>query len=83
MRVLRNLDLAIDIINDEGKIILKKYDDVNEYLKRIAGDKIYKFKARQQMKKLMKRYPDLRQDKDESKIKFAEVHGKKDRKKGD
>ena len=34
MRILRNLDLAIDIALDEGKIILKKYDDLRLYLRR-------------------------------------------------
>ena len=46
MRVLRNLDLAVDIILDEGQIILKKYDDLNWYLRKIANGKIYKFKAK-------------------------------------
>ena len=47
MRVLRNLDLAVDIIHDEGNIILKKYDDLRFYLKKIANGKIYTYKANQ------------------------------------
>ena len=49
MRVLRNLDLAVDIVIDEGSIILKKYDDLNFYLKKISNGRIYKFKAKQQL----------------------------------
>jgi len=33
MRVLRNLDLAIDIVLEEGIIVLKKYDNLDFYLK--------------------------------------------------
>ena len=46
MRVLRNLDLAVDIVLDEGQIILKKYDSLDFYLKKIANGNIYKFKAK-------------------------------------
>lgn len=61
MRVLRNLDLAVDIVLDEGHIVLKKYDDLEFYLKRIANGKIYNFKARQQINLMRKQFPDLHQ----------------------
>ena len=77
MRVLRNLDLAVDIVNEEGAIILKKYDNLNFYLKKIANGKIYNYKARNQLNLLKKQYPDMNAGRD--KIKFA--HAYRDRKK--
>ena len=59
MRVLRNLDLAVDIVLDEGQIILKKYDSLDFYLKKIANGNIYKFKAKQQIHLMKKQNPDL------------------------
>jgi len=69
MRILRNLDLAVDIILDEGQIILKKYDDLEFYLKKIANGKIYNFKARQQLKQMYKQYPEMNKGKDQDKEK--------------
>lgn len=45
MRILRNLDLAVDIILDEGQTVLKKYDSLKFYLNKIANGKVYDFKA--------------------------------------
>lgn len=45
MRILRNLDLAVDIIIDEGIIVLKKYDKLDFYLKKISDGNIYEYKA--------------------------------------
>lgn len=47
MNVLRNLDLAIEIIIQEGSLILKKYDDLSFYMNNIAYGRIEKFKADQ------------------------------------
>lgn len=41
MRILRNLDLAFDIVQDEGFTILKKYADLDFYLTNLAKDKKY------------------------------------------
>lgn len=54
MRVLRNLDLAIDIALDQGIIVLKKYDDLNFYLKNIANERILELKAKEMMRKKKK-----------------------------
>ena len=48
MRILRNLDLAIEIVQDEGSTILKKYEDLNFYLSKLANGKIFDFKAKEQ-----------------------------------
>ena len=58
MRILRNLDLAVEIIIDEGQIVLKKYDKLDFYLKKISNGNIYEFKAVQQIKQLRKQLPD-------------------------
>ena len=47
MRVLRNLDLATEIALEEGLIVLKKYDDLNFYLKEIANGQIIRLKTKQ------------------------------------
>lgn len=46
MRILRNLDLACEIVHDEGSTILKKYENLDFYLKKLANGKIYDFKAK-------------------------------------
>ncbi len=46
MRILRNLDLAFDIVQDEGFTILKKYSDLKFYLENLANDKKYKYLAK-------------------------------------
>ena len=46
MRILRNLDLAFDIVQDEGFTILKKYSDLDFYLQNLANDKKYKYLAK-------------------------------------
>ena len=76
MRVLRNLDLAVDIIHDEGNIILKKYDDLKFYLKKIAHGKIYTYKANHQLNQLKKQYPDLLKGKDRN-MKPTQAHIRK------
>lgn len=48
MRILRNLDLAVEIVQDEGSTILKKYEDLNFYLSKLANGKIFDFKAKEQ-----------------------------------
>ena len=53
-RVLRNLDIAMDIIWEEGSKIIKKYSDLNFYLDNIAGDKIFAFKAKERVRVLKK-----------------------------
>ena len=58
MRILRNLDLAVDIILDEGQTVLKKYDSLKFYLNKIANGKVYDFKANQQIK-LLKKDPEI------------------------
>ena len=57
MRVLRNLDLATELILDEGIVIIKKYEDLDFYLKKMAGGKIYDFKAMQKIKQIRKQTP--------------------------
>ena len=57
MRVLRNLDLAVELVLDEGIVILKKYEDLDFYLKKMAGGKIYDFKAMQKIKQIRKQTP--------------------------
>ena len=54
MQVLKNLDLAIDIVLDQGIVVLKKYDDLDFYLSQIANGRIYDLKAREQIKKMQK-----------------------------
>ena len=46
MRILRNLDLAIEWVLEEGITVLKKYQDLNFYFAEIADGKIYKLKSR-------------------------------------
>ena len=57
MRVLRNLDLAVELVLDEGIVILKKYEDLDFYLKKMAGGKIYEYKAMQKIKQIRKQTP--------------------------
>ena len=76
MRVLRNWDLAVDIVLDEGSIILKKYDDLDFYLKKIANGKIYNFKARQQINQMKKQYPDMFNKAEDKHIKPAYAHNR-------
>ena len=54
MNVLRNLDLAVEIIIQEGSLILKKYDDLSFYMENIAYGRIEKFKEEQRLKKIEK-----------------------------
>ena len=54
MRILRNLDIAIEIALEEGCLIIKKYDDLKFYLDNIAYGRIEHFKADQRAKKLEK-----------------------------
>ena len=54
MNVLRNLDLAIEIVIQEGSLILKKYDDLSFYLDNIAYGRIENFKEEQRVAKLEK-----------------------------
>eukprot|EP00353_Schmidingerella_taraikaensis_P002219 CAMPEP_0185598064 /NCGR_PEP_ID=MMETSP0434-20130131/81766_1 /TAXON_ID=626734 ORGANISM="Favella taraikaensis, Strain Fe Narragansett Bay" /NCGR_SAMPLE_ID=MMETSP0434 /ASSEMBLY_ACC=CAM_ASM_000379 /LENGTH=98 /DNA_ID=CAMNT_0028226959 /DNA_START=1427 /DNA_END=1723 /DNA_ORIENTATION=- len=54
MRVLRNLDIAIEIVLQEGSLILKKYNDLQFYLDNIAYGRIENFKAEQRKKKIEK-----------------------------
>ena len=59
MRILRNLDLAIDIALEEGIIVLKKYEDLNFYLTEIADNKINKLKSRMREDKIKKSMKNL------------------------
>ena len=52
MRILRNLDLAFEIVQDEGFTILKKYSDLNFYLTNLANDKKYRYLAQQKVQNL-------------------------------
>ena len=54
MRILRNLDLAVEIILDEGSTILKKYERLDFYLNKLANGKIYDFKAKEQVRVIEK-----------------------------
>lgn len=54
MRILRNLDIAIEIALQEGCLVIKKYDDLKFYLDNIAYGRIETFKADQRAKKLEK-----------------------------
>lgn len=49
MRILRNLDLAFDIVLDDGFTILKKYDDLKFYLSNMAFGEKYDFLAKQKV----------------------------------
>lgn len=54
MRILRNLDIAIEIALQEGCLVIKKYDDLKFYLDNIAYGRIEHFKADQRAKKIEK-----------------------------
>ena len=52
MRILRNLDLAFEIVLDEGFTVLKKYEDLEFYLNNMANDKKYKYLAKMKVRNL-------------------------------
>lgn len=61
MRMLRNLDLAIEIVLDQGVVILKKYDDLDFYIDQIADGKIFELKAKEMLRKNKKTKQKLNQ----------------------